>query len=131
MHQGVSRSILPRIISADVSKDAWEILKKQFGGHDRVISIKLQNLWRDFDNIHMKDNENMQDFFSRVSVIVNQIRGYGDTFDDKRIVEKVLRSLPAKFEHIVVAIEESKDLKTLSLDSSIAATLCSMMVLAN
>lgn len=35
----------------------------------------------------------------------------------KRIVEKMLRSLTRKFEYIVVAIEESKDSKTLSLES--------------
>ena len=33
---------------------------------------------------------------------------------DKRIVEKVLRSLSPKFEHIVAAIEESKDLSKLT-----------------
>ncbi|KAG6520427.1 hypothetical protein ZIOFF_017482 [Zingiber officinale] len=58
MHQGVSRSILPRITSAKTAKKAWQILKNQFGGHEKVITIKLQNLWRDFDNLGMKDSEN-------------------------------------------------------------------------
>ena len=62
----------------------------------------------------MKENESVQTFFSRVAGIVNQIRSYGDTLTDKRIVEKVLRSLPPKFEHIVAAIEESKDLSKLT-----------------
>ncbi|XP_042391858.1 uncharacterized protein LOC121982918 [Zingiber officinale] len=97
MHQGVSRSILPRITSAKTAKEAWQILKNQFGGHE-------------------KDSENVQDFLSRVLTVINQIRGYGDTLEEKKIIEKVLRCLPAKFEHIVAAIEESKDLSKLSLD---------------
>ncbi|XP_073153344.1 uncharacterized protein [Henckelia pumila] len=58
----------------------------------------------------MKDNEEIRTFISRVVEIINQIKSYGDTIEDKKIVEKVLRSLPQKFEHVVAAIEESKDL---------------------
>ncbi len=53
-----------------------------------MISIKLQNLWREFDNLAMKENEDMQEFYSKVSIIVNQIRSYGDTIEDKKIVQK-------------------------------------------
>ena len=114
IQRGVSKSIFPRILGAKTSKEAWETLKIEYQGYDKVISIKLQTLWRDFDNLAMKENESVQTFFSRVAGIVNQIRSYGDTLTDKRIVEKVLRSLPPKFEHIVAAIEESKDLSKLT-----------------
>ena len=63
----------------------------------------------------MSENENIQEFFSRVTIIVNQIRSYGDTIKDIKIVQKILRSLPAKYDHIVVAIEEAKDLTPLTL----------------
>ena len=62
----------------------------------------------------MKESELVQVFFSRVSAIVNQIRSYGDTIANKRIVEKILRSLPQKFD-VVASIEESKDLANLTL----------------
>ncbi len=48
IHQGVSKSILHRLMGATTSTAAWEIMKKQFGGYDTVISIKIQNLWREF-----------------------------------------------------------------------------------
>ena len=89
-------------------------MEKEFLGNDKVISIKLQNLWRDFDNIAMKDNENIKMFSSKVAEIINQIKSCGDKIEEKKIVEKVLRSLPVKFEHIVAAIEESKDLSKLT-----------------
>ncbi|KAL4032489.1 hypothetical protein IC575_005567 [Cucumis melo] len=37
---------------------------------------------------------------------------YGETIKDQTIVEKVLRSLTPKFDHVVAAIEESKNLST-------------------
>ncbi|GKV16453.1 hypothetical protein SLEP1_g27093 [Rubroshorea leprosula] len=36
--------------------------------------------------------------------------------DDRKVVEKVLRCLPYKFDHVVAAIEESKDLSVYSLN---------------
>ena len=63
IEQGVSKTIFPKISCATNSKEAWEILKKQFSGYDKVISIKLQNLWREFDNLQMKENETVQEFF--------------------------------------------------------------------
>ena len=61
IQQGVSKTIFPRISGATKSKEAWEILKKQFSGYDKVISIKLQNLWREFENLQMKENEIVQE----------------------------------------------------------------------
>ena len=51
--------------------------------------------------------------------IVNQIRSYGD----QQVVEKILRSLPSKFDSRVAAIEESKDLSFLSIDELMASLL--------
>ncbi|XP_073120811.1 uncharacterized protein [Henckelia pumila] len=115
IQQGVNRSIFPRIMGAKNCKKAWDILKMEFQGSEKVISIKLQSLRRDFDNLAMKDNKDIRTFISRVFEIINQIKSYGDTVEDKKIVEKFLRSLPQKFEHVVAAIEESKDLSKFTM----------------
>ena len=65
----------------------------------------------------MKDNEGVQDFCSRVIEIVNQIKGCGDTIEDKKVNEKVLRCLPPKFDHAAAAIEESRDLSEKSFSN--------------
>ncbi|CAL8138492.1 unnamed protein product [Prunus armeniaca] len=109
------------LLPATTSKQAWEILKIEFKGSEKVISIKLQSLWREFDNLLMKDSESIRVFFTKVSRIVNQIRCYGDTILDKKIIEKTLRSLPPKYDHVAAAIEESKDLSTLSLHELIGS----------
>ena len=63
----------------------------------------------------MKEDESIQAFFSRVSNIFNQIKTYSDMIEDKKIIQKILRSLPIKYDHVVAAIEESKDLSKLIL----------------
>jgi len=46
----------------------------------------------------------------------NKMRIYGEKMEDVMIVEKILRSVAPKFDFVVCAIEESKNLATLSLD---------------
>ena len=57
----------------------------------------------------------ISDYFSRLLVNVNRLKSNGKSLEDVHVVEKILRSPANKFEHVVVAIEESKDLETHSI----------------
>uniref|UniRef100_A0A0V0GPM2 Putative ovule protein n=1 Tax=Solanum chacoense TaxID=4108 RepID=A0A0V0GPM2_SOLCH len=63
----------------------------------------------------MKSGESIADFLSRAVAIVSKMRSYGEKVTDQTIVEKILRSLAPKFDHVVAAIEESKDLSVIFL----------------
>eukprot|EP00253_Pinus_taeda_P011289 PITA_11289 len=58
----------------------------------------------------MKESDTIDSFFTQVIGLITQIRSHGEILEERRIVEKILRSLPSKFEAVVVAIEETKDL---------------------
>ena len=64
----------------------------------------------------MKESNNINSLFTHVIWLVTQIRSHGETLEERRIVENVLRSLPSRFDAIVVAIEETKDLLQFSVD---------------
>ncbi|KAK3035102.1 hypothetical protein RJ639_032604 [Escallonia herrerae] len=73
-------------------------------------------LWKDFDILLMKEGESVQAFFfSSASNMINQIRSYEDTIEDKKIIQKILRILSMKFDHVVAAVEEFKNLNELTL----------------
>ena len=58
----------------------------------------------------------MSDYITRVQTVVNQLNRNGEVIYDARIIEKILRSLTDKFENIVCAIEEAKDLSTITVE---------------
>ena len=62
-----------------------------------------------------KETESFKDFNSRVAKIVNQIKSFEETIQEKKLVEKILQSLLKNFDHVVAAIEESKDLSVLTM----------------
>lgn len=78
--------------------------------------MKLQSLHRDFETVYVKCGESVHDFRSRVSVIANQMRSFAEEIIDQTILAKFLRSLAPKFDYIVAAIGESKDLSTYSFN---------------
>ena len=104
------------IAEATSSKQAWETLYTIFKGVDCVKRVHLQTLRAEFETAHMKEGETISDYFSRLLVIVNNLKRNGEKIEDIRVIEKVLRSLTTKFEHVIVAIEESKDLEKLSIE---------------
>nr|GEZ33915.1 hypothetical protein [Tanacetum cinerariifolium] len=88
-----------------------------YKGEEKVKLMRLQILRCEFDNLRMKEGELIEEYYNRVILLLNQLRLNGEVIDDSRVVEKVLRSLTRKFEYVIVAIEESKDVSQLSLET--------------
>ncbi|XP_006588014.1 uncharacterized protein [Glycine max] len=94
----------------------WDTLKQEYLGGKKVITVRLQSLRREFETALMTDKESVQEYLSRVSTVVQQMRSYGETMTNEHVVGKVLRSLTNKYDHVVAAIEESKDMADYTFD---------------
>lgn len=123
LFQSVHESVFPRIAAATKSKEAWDTLQTAYQGMEKVKTAKLQMLRRDFENLSMKESDTIDSFFTQVIGLITQIRSHGEILEDRRVVEKILRCLPSRFESIVVAIEETKDLSQFTVDELSASLL--------
>ncbi|KAH0633400.1 hypothetical protein KY284_036186 [Solanum tuberosum] len=78
--------------------------------------VKLLTLKKEFEMLRMKEGVTVKMYSAKLVEIVNKIRLFGDTFPNSEVVEKMMISLPARFESKISAIiEESCDLKTSSV----------------
>ena len=93
----------------------WEILIKTNGDTDKHKKVKLQALRRMFEFLIMEESEIVVEYYNKIQELVNAMRSCGDKVTEQLVVNKVLRSLPPKFDHIVITIEETKNLNELEI----------------
>ncbi|XP_073225681.1 uncharacterized protein [Cicer arietinum] len=116
IQHNVDNQHFEKISKATRSKEAWDILENYHTGGEKVKQVKLQSYRRKYEIMQMEANQKVSDYFSKLTVIVNQMRTCGENITDQMVVEKVLRSLSPKFDFIVVAIQEAKDVKTMKIE---------------
>ncbi|KAA0041514.1 gag-pol polyprotein [Cucumis melo var. makuwa] len=69
-----------------------------------------------FEALQMGEDETIDEFNVRVLDIANESDALGEKMSDSKLVRKVLRSPPSKFNMKVTAIEEANDLSKMKLD---------------
>ncbi|GAU49517.1 hypothetical protein TSUD_300440 [Trifolium subterraneum] len=116
LFQFIDRSILETILERGTSRQIWESMRQKFQGSNQVKRAQLQSLRREFEVLWMKEDESVNDFFSRTLVIANKMTAHGESLGQSQIVEKILRSMTAMFEYVVCSIEQSSDTTTMSID---------------
>ena len=57
----------------------------------------------------MEEDESFDEFYAKLKDIVNSAFNLEETIPEPKIMRKVLRSLPERFQAKIIAIEKSKD----------------------
>jgi hypothetical protein len=113
---GLAETEFVKVMHLNTAKEMWDKLINSYEGNEKVKGAKLQTYSLKFEQLRMNEDETISKYFLRVEELVNAMKGLGETFDDSLLIQKILRSLPDKFNPKVSAIEELNDLKTLSID---------------
>ena len=71
----------------------WNKIKEIYGGDGYVKRAKDESLRGQFDQIKMKEDENMANYVERIKASIIAIKASEGKMEDKTIVSKVLRTL--------------------------------------
>ncbi|WVZ22590.1 hypothetical protein V8G54_001134 [Vigna mungo] len=82
---------------------------------EKIKKVKLQTL-RKHELMQMMEGDRVREYFDKVIAITNQMKGCGEVITDLMVIEKITRSLPQKFDYIVVAREESRELDKMKIE---------------
>lgn len=77
--------------------------------------MQVMNLIREFETQRMKESETAKQYADRLLDIANKVRLFGKDFSDERIIQKILVTLPEKYEATISSLENSKDLSSITL----------------
>ena len=112
----VSTEEFRRISICKTAKEAWEVLETVYEGTDKVKQSKLQRLTKEFETIVMEKDETFDQSYAKLNDIVNSVFILSEEIPENKIVKKILRSLPSRFDSKVDAIEENKNLDILKVN---------------
>ena len=113
---GLIGSKFVKVMHCTSTKEIWDNLKNVYEGDGKVKGAKLQTYRRQFEHLAMKEDEDIATYFLRVDEIVNTMRGLWERVENTTLVQKILRSLPMRFDSKVLSLEERQDLDKLSMD---------------
>lgn len=111
----VSAEIFTRIMTKKTAFEIWNFLKTEYEGDERIKGMQVLNLVREFEMQKMNESESVKEYIGKLLSIANKIRLLGSDFSDSRIVQKILVTLPERFDATISSLESTKDLSKITL----------------
>ncbi|KAG8480039.1 hypothetical protein CXB51_025196 [Gossypium anomalum] len=106
----VSDVIFTRIMACETPKQAWDKLKEEFQGTERIRQQQLLNLRREFENLKMKEEETVKQYSNRIMAVVNSKRLLEDSRDLTSItLTELINSLYAQEQRRASRQEEHQE----------------------
>ncbi|GJT61213.1 zf-CCHC domain-containing protein [Tanacetum coccineum] len=119
IHNALPRKEYERIFMCNTAKEIWKTLLITHQGNNQVKDIKINLLVQQYEQFVISEDKSIYSAFARFNTIITSLKALDEGYSSKNYVRKFLRALHPKWRAKVTAIEESKDLKSLSLDELI------------
>ncbi|GKE61232.1 hypothetical protein Tco_1511599, partial [Tanacetum coccineum] len=87
--------------------------------NNKVKDNNIDLLVQQYEQFIISEDENIDSAFARFNTIITSLKALDECYFSKNYVRKFLRALHPKWRPKVTAIEESKNLTSLSLDELI------------
>ncbi|GJY91491.1 hypothetical protein Tco_0506687 [Tanacetum coccineum] len=119
IYNALPRKEYERIFMCNTAKEIWKTLLITHQDNSQVKDNKIDLLVQQYEQFIIFKDEPIDSAFARFNTIITSLKALDEGFSSKNYVRNFLRALHPKWRAKVTAIEESKDLTSLSLDELI------------
>ncbi|GJZ28793.1 hypothetical protein Tco_0573440, partial [Tanacetum coccineum] len=119
IYNALPRKEYERIFMCNTAKEIWKTLLITHQGNSQVKDNKIDLLVQQYEQFVISEDESIDSAFARFNTIITSLKALDEGYSSKNYVRKFLRALHPKWRAKVTAIEESKDLTSLSFDKLI------------
>ncbi|GJS23146.1 reverse transcriptase domain-containing protein [Tanacetum coccineum] len=119
IYNALPRKEYERIFMCNTAKEIWKTLLITHESNSQVKDNKIDLLVQQYEQFVISEDESIDNAFTRFNTIITSLKALDEGYSSKNYVRKFLRALHPKWRAKVTAIEESKDLTSLSLDELI------------
>ncbi|GKA04698.1 hypothetical protein Tco_0683818 [Tanacetum coccineum] len=103
----------------NTEKEIWKTLLITHQDNSQVKDNKINLLVQQYEQFVISKDEYIDSAFARYNTIITSLKALDECYFSKNYVRKFLRALHPEWKENVMAIEESRDLTSLSLDELI------------
>ncbi|GJU30803.1 hypothetical protein Tco_1174392 [Tanacetum coccineum] len=119
IYNALPRKEYQRIFMCQTAKEILDTLLITHQGNNQVKANKTDLLVQQYEQFMIPEEESIDNAFAKFNTIITSLKALDESFSSKNCVRKFLKALHPKWRAKVTAIEESKNLTTLSLDELI------------
>ncbi|GKC37028.1 hypothetical protein Tco_1049412 [Tanacetum coccineum] len=119
IYNALPRKEYERIFMCKTAKEIWDTLLITHQGNSQVKDNNIDLLVQQYKQFTILEEESIDNRFARFNTIITSLKALDEGFSSKNYVRKFFRALHPKWRTKVTAIEESKDLTSLSLNELI------------
>ncbi|GJX24158.1 zf-CCHC domain-containing protein [Tanacetum coccineum] len=119
IYNAFPRKEYDKIFMCKPAKEIWDTLLITHQGNSQVKDNKIYLLVQQYEQFTIPEEKSIDNAFARFNTIITSLKALYEGFSSKNYVRKFLRALHPKWRAKVMAIEESKDLTSLSFDELI------------
>ncbi|GKA72667.1 zf-CCHC domain-containing protein [Tanacetum coccineum] len=119
IYNALPRKEYERIFMCKTAKEHWDTLLITHQGNSQVKVNKIDLLVQKYEQFTIPKEESIDNAFARFNTIITSLKALDESFSSKNYVRKFLRALHPKWRSKFMAIEESNNLTSLSLNELI------------
>ncbi|XP_074293188.1 uncharacterized protein LOC141620142 [Silene latifolia] len=131
LQSGITNVETSHIAGCKTAKEIWDSLELAHEGTSQVKKHHIDLLMQQCESFKMQDDESIKSMSSCFSNITNELSNVGRQFQTEDIVCKILRSVTKRWRQKVKAIEEAKDLSTLSYQALMGSLMSHELFIDN